>query len=74
MMDNNTLMARVSFHGPDWIAIRSWLETERQNRVQKLINSKSWDDSLKHQGAIDQIDRLLRVETDAVKAASRQGQ
>lgn len=70
-MNDRTLMARVSFHGPDWAAVREWLLQERERRVNKLISSTSWDDSLKHQGAIDQIDRLLRVETDAAKAASR---
>lgn len=69
---DRTLMARVSFHGPDWAAVKEWLQEERQERLDKLVKSTSWDDSLKHQGAINQIDRLLRVEEDARKAlASR---
>lgn len=64
------LKARMTFYGPEWAAIRDWLEVEREVRVRKLIHAKDQDDSQKHRGAIEIIDTLLREEKDAAQAAS----
>ena len=68
------LKARLSLYGADWLAIKEWLEIEREQTVQKLLNAKSWDDSNKHRGAVDMIDKVLGVEKDAAIAASAKGQ
>lgn len=60
----------MTFYGPEWAAIRDWLEVEREVRVRKLIHAKDQDDSQKHRGAIEVIDTLLREEKDAAQAAS----
>lgn len=67
------LKARISLYGPDWSAIKEWLEIEREHAVAKLVKAATWDDSLKHRGAIDVIDKLLGVEKDAEIAASTKG-
>lgn len=72
MRNHPNLKARISLYGPDWTAIKEWLEVEREYRLAKLVGSKSHDDSQKHRGAIDMIDKLLGVEKDA-EIASQQG-
>lgn len=64
------LKARVSLHGPDWLAIKEWLHNERLVAISGLIHAKTHDESQRHRGAIDMIDKLLRVEKDAAIAAS----
>ena len=54
-------------------AIKEWLEIEREHLLSKLLNAKTHDESQRHRGAIDQIDKLLGVEKDAAIAASTQG-
>lgn len=66
------LKARVSLHGPDWSAIKEWLSIEREHLLSKLLNAKTHDESQKHRGAINMIDKLLGVEKDA-EIASKQG-
>lgn len=67
------LKARVSLYGSDWLAIKEWLEIEREHAVAKLCKAATWDDSNKHRGAIEMIDKLLGVEKDAAIAASNKG-
>ena len=64
------LKARVSLHGPDWLAIKEWLQNERNIAISKLTHAKTHEESQEHRGAIDLIDKLLRVEKDAAIAAS----
>ena len=71
--EQTNLKARISLYGPDWLAIKEWLEIEREHLLSKLLNAKTHDESQKHRGAIEQIDKLLGVEKDAAIAASKQG-
>lgn len=64
------LKARVSLHGPDWLAVKDWLEIEREHLVSKLVTAKTQDESQEHRGAIRLIDKLLFVEKDAEISAS----
>lgn len=73
-MERTNLKALLSLYGPEWTAIKKWLGEEREFRVAQLVKASSWDDSLKHQGAIEVIDKLLFVEKDAAIAASTKGQ
>lgn len=74
MRDQTNLKARISLYGPDWAAIKEWLEIEREHLVSKLIKAKTHDEAQEHRGAIAQIDKLLFVEKDAAIAASIKGQ
>ena len=67
------LKARLSLYGADWLAIKEWLEIERELNVAKLLKATNQDESNKLRGAVDVIDKLLGVEKDAAIAASRQG-
>lgn len=74
MANTVNLKARISLYGPDWTAIRQWLEEERGVYLAKLVRASTQDDSQKHRGAIEVIDKLLNVEKDAAIAASTKGQ
>lgn len=74
MRNQTNLKARISLYGPDWVAIKEWLEIEREHTVAKLITDKTHDEAQEHRGAIKLIDKLLFVEKDAALAASVQGQ
>lgn len=73
MRNQINLKARISLYGPDWLAIKEWLDIEREYRLSKLLNAETHDESQKHRGAIQMIDKLLFVEKDAEIAASKQG-
>lgn len=73
MRNQINLKARISLYGPEWSAIKEWLEIEREHLLSKLLNAKTHDESQKHRGAIMLIDKLLGVEKDAEIAASAQG-
>lgn len=64
------LKAHFSFFGPEWAAIKAWLEEERAIRVSKLIKAKTQEDSQEQRGAISVIDKLLFAEKDANIAQS----
>jgi hypothetical protein len=70
-MDTN-LTAFINFNGPEWTAIKRWLQEERDREVQKLIKAVTHDQSNVHRGAIQKLDRLLNAEKDAI-IASQQG-
>lgn len=72
-MERTNLKAVISLYGPEWTAIKKWLGEEREFRVAQLIKASTWEASLKHQGAIELIDKLLYVEKDAAIAASNKG-
>lgn len=72
MREQINLKARISLYGPDWGVIKEWLTIEREHLLSKLLNAKTHDESQKHRGAIDVIDKLLFVEKDAERA-SKQG-
>lgn len=65
------LASKISMYSPEWQAIKAWLEIEREQSVAQLLKAGSWDESNRHRGAIDKIDKLLNVEKDAARAASR---
>lgn len=69
-MERPNLKGVIAFKGPEWTSIKNWLNTEREFRVAQLIKAKTWEDSVKHQGAIEIIDKLLFVEKDAERSAS----
>lgn len=73
MREQINLKARISLYGPDWAAIKEWLEIEREHTVSKLIKTKTHDEAQEHRGTIKLIDKLLHVEKDAAIAASAQG-
>lgn len=73
MREQTNLKARISLYGPDWQAIKDWLEIEREHLVSKIIKAKTHDEAQEHRGAIKVIDKLLNVEKDAAIAASAQG-
>jgi hypothetical protein len=66
------LLAFINFNGPEWQAIKRYLQQEKDFEVQKLIGASSHDDSNKHRGAIQRLDKLLNAERDA-NIASQQG-
>lgn len=74
MRDLPNLKARVTLHGPEWLAVKEWLEVKHEHTVRRLIKAKTHDETQKLRGAIELIDELLFVEQDAAIAASRQGQ
>lgn len=69
-MERTNLKAILSLYGPEWTGIKRWLGEERDYRIAQLLKAKTWEDSLKHQGAVEVIDKLLNVEKDAAIAAS----
>lgn len=74
MRNQINLKARISLYGPDWLAIKEWLQIEREHLVSKIIADKDQDETNKLRGAIELIDKLLFVEKDAeIAAASNQG-
>lgn len=74
MRNQINLKARISLYGPDWLAIKEWLQIEREHLVSKIIAGKDQDETNKLRGAIELIDKLLFVEKDAeIAAASNQG-
>lgn len=70
--EQRPLVGRVVLGGPDWAAIKEWLEIEQEIYLVKLYNSKTHDESQKLRGAIEAFEKLLLVEKDA-KIASNQG-
>ena len=59
------LKARLtSFHGQDWMAVRDWLNAEKEQRISKLVGATTQQDSDKQRGAIEVINKLLGVEKD----------
>lgn len=66
------LSAHINFNTGEWHAIKRWLQEQRDIEVQKLITSKTHDDSMRIRGAINKLDMLLNAEKDAL-IASRQG-
>lgn len=55
----------VNFNTHEWAVIKKWLEEEREDSIKALINSSTHDDSMRHRGAINKIDKLLSAERDA---------
>jgi len=64
------LKSHISLYGPEWAAIKQWLQEERELRLTSLLSAKTHEDSQRHRGAVEVIDKLLRVEKDAARAAS----
>jgi hypothetical protein len=71
-MDRTNLSAHVSFNGPEWQAIKRWLQEQKESEVNKLIKAKTQDESNEYRGAIRKLDQLLNAEKDA-HMASQQG-
>lgn len=73
MRNQINLKARISLYGPDWVAMKEWLNIEREHILGKLLKAKTHDEAQEHRGAIALIDKLLFVEKDAAMAASAKG-
>lgn len=71
-MTKTNLIAHINFNGPEWTAIKRWLQEQRDLEVQKLIKAKTQEDSNDYRGAIRKLDQLLNSEKDA-QMASQQG-
>lgn len=62
----------INFNGQEWQAIKRWLQEQKEVELQKLIASKTHEDSMRVRGAINKLDMLLNAEKDA-NIASQQG-
>lgn len=59
----------INFNGPDWTALKLLLERELDKKMERLVNTKTHEESQEIRGAIKFIQYLLKRE-DAAKAAS----
>jgi hypothetical protein len=55
----------VNFHGPDWTAIKLYLEQVKENKIGLLIQAKDHDTSNQIRGALSMIQQLLALESAA---------
>ncbi len=59
----------IGTNGPEWAAIKRWLEDQHKELTRKLINANAHDQSNELRGAIKLIEKLLLAE----EAAKKQG-
>lgn len=62
----------VNWNGPEWTAIRMWLNEQDDKKMAMLLGAKTHDDILELRGAVKFIRYLLGVEK-AAKSAAGQG-
>lgn len=62
----------VNWNGPEWAAVRTWLQEQDEQKMAMLLGAKTHDEILELRGAVKFIRYLLGVER-AAKSAARQG-